>query len=617
MPMEDKRILRYQVLMGFIICSAIGLIFTLAKIQLFNPYYSNKASSITLNQNIIYPPRGLFYDRNGKILVINYPTYDLYVTYKDVSPSMDTNMFCELLHISKETFQSNMEKDWKSGKYSKSIPFVFLKSIPLDVFLPFQENAFRFPGFDGLLRSIREYPQPHGSNFLGYISEVNKDDIDRSDGLYKPGDYIGTAGLEKFYEEEIRGTNGVEFVLKDNLGREVGPFEYGKLDRKANSGLDAILGIDLELQQFGDTLMKNKVGGILAIEPATGEILCQITAPTYNPNLLSIQNNRGLAYAYLLRDSLKPLFDRSSNAKYPPGSIFKPILALIALQEGVLNEHTAHPCSGAYYYKNVSYGCHNHPAPYKLSVALQHSCNSYFIQTFRDLIEIKGFNKPQFGLDLLVKYLNAFGLGKPLYTDVATESGGFIPTSEYYTRLYKTDQWRSTYFVSVGIGQGELLLSTIQMANLAAIIANRGYFFTPHLVKGFNSESILIPEKYRTPNTVPIDKNYFEPVVEGMELAIRGGTASKAYNPEIVTCGKTGTSQNPHGDDHSVFFAFAPRENPKIAIAVYVENAGWGGNVAAPIASLMIEKYLKRKINRLDLQEKMMKIDLISKKPKT
>jgi penicillin-binding protein 2 len=615
--MEDKRIKRYQIVKGLVIVCSATLIITLAKIQLFNPYYSNKASSTTLNQNTIYPSRGLFYDRNGKVLVINYPTYDLYVTYKELMPGMDTTLFCELLHISKETFEENLDKDWSTGKYSRSIPFVFLKSIPPEVFLPFQENSFRFPGFKGLLRSIREYPEPHGANYLGYISEVTKEEIERSDGKYRLGDYIGTSGLEKIYEDAIRGSNGVEFVLKDNLGREVGHFEHGKLDKEAVSGSDIKMSIDIELQKYGDTLMQNKVGGIVAIEPSTGEILCQVTAPTYNPNLLSIHNNRGVAYAYLLKDTLKPLFDRSSNAKYPPGSIFKPILALIAQQEGVLHDYTSHTCTGAYYYKNVSYGCHQHPQPYKLSVALQHSCNSYFIQTFRDLIEIEGFNKPQVGLDILVKYLGAFGLGKPLYTDVSTESGGFIPTSEFYTRMYKTDQWRSTYFVSVGIGQGELQLSTIQMANLAAIIANRGYYYTPHLVKSFIGNQLEIPERFRTQNRVPIDEKYFEPVIEGMEMAVQSGTAYLAYNPEITTCGKTGTSQNPHGESHSVFFAFAPKDHPKIAIAVYVENAGAGGAVAAPIASLMIEKYLNKIVKRKDLEESMIKKSLVPKLAKT
>ena len=283
------------------------------------------------------------------------------------------------------------------------------------------------------------------------------------------------------------------------------------------------------------------------------------------------------------------------------------------MQEGVLTENTPHACTGAYYYRNVSYGCHHHPSPYNLSVALQHSCNSYFIETFRNLIEIKGFDKPKIGLDILSKYLGKFGLGKPLESDLSTENGGFIPTSDYYSRLYKTDNWRSTYIISVGIGQGELQLTTLQMANLAAILANHGYYYVPHLVKQFGNAEKAIPERFRTKITVPINKKYFESVINGMELAVNSGTATLAYNPEISICGKTGTSQNPHGEDHSVFFAFAPKINPKIALAVYVENAGWGGAIAAPIASLIIEKYLKGKISRIELEEKMKKKDLIKK----
>lgn len=617
--MQELQAGKYQVIKILSILCALVLVLALARIQLFNPDYSSRASSITLNQRTIYPARGLFYDRTGKIMVINSPTYDLYVTYKDVSPSMDTALFCSLLQIDKARFESQLEKDWKAKKYSKSVPFIFLKSIPPEIFLPFQENLFRFPGFRGELRSIRAYPVNFAANILGYISEVSDEDIEISEGEYKPGDYIGAAGIEKYYEQDIKGQNGVEFILKDNLGREVGSFEQGKKDRKAISGKDIQLSIDLDLQKFGDSLMKNKVGSIVAIEPSSGELLCMLTAPSYDPNLMSVHNNRGLAYSYLLRDSLKPLFDRSSNAKYPPGSIIKPVLALISLQEGVLSSGTAHPCAGAYYYKTVRYGCHIHPHPFNLSVALQHSCNAYFIQSFRDLIEIKGFSKPKYGLDLLVKYLGNFGLGKPLYSDVVTESNGFIPTPEYYTRLYKTDQWRSTYFVSVGIGQGELELTTLQMANLAAIISNRGFYYTPHLVKAIRSTdgSAVIPEAFQVKHDVSIDKRHFTSVIDGMEMAVRAGTAAKAFFPGIQICGKTGTSQNPHGEDHSVFFAFAPKDKPKIAIAVYVENAGWGGEVAAPIASLMIEKYLNDTISRRELFNRMADKDLISKKPKS
>lgn len=607
----DNRLLRYRIIYGFIILMILVLISFLVKLQLLDPYYTEKANSITLNQTIIQPARGLFYDRNGKLLVINYPAYDIYVSYNKIDKKIDTTALCNLLHITKDKYIELLNKDWSSGKFSKSIPFVFLKNVDVLTFLAFQENLFRFSGFSGSLRPIREYPTPNGANFLGYTSEVSKYDVAANKEIYKSGDYKGVSGIEKKYEHIIRGEKGIKFVLRDNLGRDVEPYLNGSLDQDAVSGMDIQLGIDIELQKYGDSLLSHKVGSIVALDPKTGEILTMNTSPTFDPNLLSINQNRGMAYAELLRNPLKPLFDRSSQAVYPPGSIFKPILALIALQEGVINEHTPHACNGAYYYKSFSYGCHHHPAPYKLSIALQHSCNSYFFQTFRDFIDIAGANKPSVGLDKMVKYLAAFGLGRTLYSDVDAEKSGFIPTSDYYTRLYKTNQWRSTYIISVGIGQGELQLTTMQMANLASIIANRGYYYIPHLVRSFQSNQLLIPENFRTRNIVPVDKKYFDPVIDGMELAVSSGTATLAFDPTLSICGKTGTSQNSHGKDHSVFFAFAPKNDPKIAIAVYVENAGWGGSIAAPIASLMIEKYLNGKVKRKDLQERMCKKDLI------
>ncbi|MBK9271103.1 MAG: penicillin-binding protein 2 [Saprospiraceae bacterium] len=609
---EDKKwrilVAQFSILLAFIVCGV-----TLAKLQLLDPYYSNKANATTLTQKTIYPARGLFYDRYGKLLVINYPAYDIMVTHRDVPPNFDTTSFCQLLGISTEDFIQGLDKDWKSGKYSKSVPFVFLKNVESRVYQKFQENLYRFPGFTGVLRAIREYTEPNGAHYLGYMGEVSRQILNEEGTDYRPGDYLGVTGLEKQYEAFLKGTKGVNFVIRDKLGREVGSFENGRLDRKAVSGSDLILSIDLELQKYGEKLMQDKLGSIVAIEPSTGEILCLVSSPNYDPNLLNFNKYRGRNYAYLLSDTLKPLFDRSASAVYPPGSIFKPILALAAMQEKVLNENSYHACSGAYYYKTVSYGCHRHPAPRNLSIALQHSCNSYFIQTFRDLIEINGFSKPNEGLDLLVKYLGYFGLGKPLLSDVTTENGGFIPTSDFYSRMYKTDRWRSTYIISVGIGQGELQLSTMQMANLAVILANRGFYFTPHLIKGFKDSDHQIPIEFRTEKRVPIDRKYFKPVVEGMEMCVRAGTATKAFEKNLSICGKTGTSQNPHGDDHSVFFAFSPKDHPKIAIAVYVENAGWGGEVAAPIASLMIEKYLTDSIARKDLEEKMIKKDLIHK----
>ncbi len=593
---KDKKLKFISLRIILIICGVL-LISILARYQLLDPFYTDKANATTLIQKTIEPSRGLFYDRKGKILVINYPAYDLYATYKNINEDMDTGKFCSLLNITKEAFIENLNKDWSSKIYSKSVPFIFLKNIEPETFLRFQENIFQFPAFTPYLRSVREYPWPHGAHFLGYMSEVKKSDIENESDDYRLGDYIGVNGLEKQYEDYIKGSKGVKFILRDKLGQEVGTYQNGKLDRSAEAGADLFLSIDMDLQKYGEELLQNKSGSIVAIEPETGEILALVSSPNFNPNLLSVNRNRGRDYFHLLSDTTKPLFDRSASAVYPPGSIFKPILALIAQQEKVLYRNTAHTCNGAYYYKTVSYGCHHHPSPNNISVALQHSCNAYFIQTFRDLIEIKGFNKPKEGLDILTRYLGYFGLGKPLYSDVATENGGFIPTSEYYSRLYKTDNWRSTYIISVGIGQGELQLTTLQMANLAAIIANRGYYITPHLVRGFNHSDQLIPENLRTKYIIPIEKEYYVPVIDGMEEAVRAGTAKKGYYEPISICGKTGTSQNPHGEDHSVFFAFSPKNKPKIALAVYVENAGWGGDVAAPIGSLIIEKYLHDSIS--------------------
>ncbi|MEO6190228.1 MAG: penicillin-binding transpeptidase domain-containing protein [Saprospiraceae bacterium] len=609
---QDKKEKYFIVKAFLILCSGI-LISVLAKFQLFDPIYATKANATTLIQKTIDPARGLFYDRNGKILVINYPAYDLYVTYKNMKPGFDTSKFCQLLRISKESFFENLEKDWSSKMYSKSVPYIFLKNIEPETFLRFQENLYEFPAFQPYLRSVREYPSPNGAHFLGYMSEVNRSIIEQSHGEYRIGDYIGVNGLEKQYEDYIKGTKGVQFVLRDKLGQQVGSYEKGRLNKAAESGADLRIGIDIELQKYGEKLLTGKSGSIVAIEPATGEILAMVSSPNFNPNLLSVNRNRGRDYAILLSDSSKPLFDRSSSAVYPPGSIFKPILALIAQQEGVLHANTAHTCNGAYYYKTMSYGCHHHPTPYNISVALQYSCNAYFIQTFRDLIEKNGFNKPKEGLDILTYYLGLFGLGKPLYSDVATENGGFIPNSDYYSRLYKTNNWRSTYIISIGIGQGELQLTTLQMANLAAIIANRGYYITPHLLKQLSNENFVFPENLMTKHIIPIEDKYFDPVINGMELAVSSGTATKAYYDKITICGKTGTSQNPHGEDHSVFFAFAPKINPKIALAVYIENAGWGGDVAAPIGSLIIEKYLQDTISRKTLESKMIELKVKQK----
>ncbi|MEL6864614.1 MAG: penicillin-binding transpeptidase domain-containing protein, partial [Bacteroidota bacterium] len=409
---------------------------------------------------------------------------------------------------------------------------------------------------------------------------------------------------------------GTKLVLKDNLGREVGPYKGGRLDSVAISGADLISSLDIDLQSYGEELMRNKTGSIVAIEPASGEILAMISSPTYDPNLLTINRDRGAAFNALLQDSLKPFFDRSVMAKYPPGSIFKSVVALVAMQEGVLDPNRGITCNSGYYYNGTVRKCHAHPYPYNVEVAMQHSCNAYFFQVLRDLVDKNGFYNPHPGLDTFVNYLYDFGLGQPMGVDIPNEQAGNVPTSSYYDFLYPRNKgsWYSPTIMSIGIGQGEIQMTTLQMANLAAIIANRGYFYVPHLLKGFKNGDFEIPEQFLERKEVPIDKPYFDPVINGMEKVVLGGTGVVAQIPGISVCGKTGTSQNPHGKDHSVFFAFAPKENPKIAIAVYVEHGIWGATYGAPIASLMIEQYLRGEIDpsRKYLETRMLNADLVN-----
>lgn len=597
-----------------VIIAAAVLLVNVAGIQLFSPTYHEKAEATTLDKKILYPSRGLIYDRQQRLMVYNNPIYDIKVNYNQVEPGMDTARFCALLEIEKTEFITRMEKDWSSPQFSKSVGYIFMQNVSPLVFTRFQEYLYEFPGFYFELRNVRGYKEPHAAHLLGYISEVDKATVAGMGGVYSQGDYIGVSGIEQVYESYLRGEKGVAYVFKDNLGRVVGEVSEGKLDSSAVSGKDIILSIDLDLQKYGEMLMAGMKGSIVAIEPGTGEILTMVSAPNFDPSLLTIHKGRSEAFNHLLQDTLKPLFDRSVMAAYPPGSIFKPVLALVALQEGVLTPNRTIYCNGGYNYKYFKYGCHNHPTAYNVPMALQHSCNAYFFQVFRDVVESEGFSQAEIGLTKLNSYLNEFSLGKQLHVDLPNEKAGFLPGINYYDNLYEKGQWRSTYIMSLGIGQGELQLTTLQMANMAAIIGNRGVYFTPHLIKEFKDPNTPVPVEFLQPNKVSIDDKHFTPVIDGMEKAVRMGTATSAYIPGISVCGKTGTSQNPHGKDHSVFYAFAPKENPKIAIAVYVENAGWGGSVAAPIASLMIEKYLNGEISqgRKWLEQRMLDMDLVA-----
>lgn len=597
-----------------VILAAALLLVKVASIQLFNPSYHEKAEATTLDKKVLYPSRGLVYDRNDRLMVYNNPIYDIRVTFNQIDPGMDTTLFCRLLEIDRDEFITRLDKDWSNQQFSKSVGLVFMQNVSPRVFTRFQEYLHEFPGFYFELRNVRGYPEPHAAHLLGYISEVDKQVVALSEGTYTQGDYIGVTGIEQQYESQLKGEKGVSYVFKDNLGRIVGSVSEGRLDSSAVTGKDLMLTIDLELQKYAEQLMQGKSGSIVCIEPETGEVLTMVSAPAFDPSILTIHKGRSEAFNMLVQDTLKPLFDRSLMAAYPPGSIFKPVLALIAMEEGVLKLNRRISCNGGYSYKYYHYGCHNHPTAYNVPMAIQHSCNAYFFQTFRDVVEIEGFQEPELGLTRLNSYLTQFGLGQTLGIDLPSEKAGNLPGIDFYDRLYGKGQWRSTYIMSLGIGQGELQLTTLQMANLAAVLANRGYYVTPHVLRGFK-DGTTVPAGLTKQQRVSISSGHFDTVIEGMRRAVRAGTAVAAYIPGIEVCGKTGTSQNPHGDDHSVFYAFAPADNPRIAIAVYVENAGWGGTVAAPIASLMIEKYLTGDImaSRKWLEKRMLEMEMKTK----
>lgn len=615
--MEKGAGIKNSVIYFVVICAGL-LVAKAAQLQVLDTKYKEQAKRATLDKNILYPSRGLVWDRNNKLLVTNTPLYDIDVIYRNVK-HIDTSEFCKLLQIDESTFVSALNKDWSKPQYHKSVPFTFLQKIKPEQFTVFQEHLYKFPGFYPKLRNIRSYPHTYAANVLGYLGEVNQSQIDRENSLYKAGDYIGVNGIERKYEEYLKGRKGITYVLKDNLGREVGTYENGRLDSLATPGDDLYTSLDLDLQGYAEELLKNKRGSVVAIEPSTGEILAMVSAPSYDPNLIALDKNRGVAFDSLLRDTInRPFLDRSTMALYPPGSIFKPIMSLIALQKGILYANKTIYCDGEYELDSRGLSvqkCHAHPTPYNLGIALEHSCNSYFYQTMRDFVNQYGYQSPGKGLDTLVNYLFDFGLGKSLGADVISENDGYLPDSKFYDKVYRREVngWRATYILSVGIGQGELQVTTLQMANLASIIANRGYFYTPHIVKAFSTKREIDP-KYETKHTVRINKEHFDPVILGMYKAVTTGTAYAGYVPGLDICGKTGTSENPFGKDHSVFFGFAPMNNPKIAIAVYVENAGWGGAIATPIGSLVIEKYLNGEISerRKYLENRMKEFDLLT-----
>ncbi|WP_116124964.1 penicillin-binding protein 2 [Lewinella sp. IMCC34183] len=585
-------------------------------LQVVSDAWRTRAESVGNSQIDQYPARGLMLDRNGKLLTINEPIYQIELTYNQFSPraaTFDTTRFCELLGITRRYFEEAIPDTW-GGKYSPSKPFTFLANVSPSVYATFQENLFQFPGFSATLRSSRNYPHSVAAHLLGYMGEVSQRTIDAGAGRYVSGDYHGISGLEYQYESVLRGDKGRRLVYRDRLGREAGEVLDGALDEDATVGTNLVTTIDLDLQEYGEKLMVNKIGSIVAIEPATGEILSMISAPTYDPRSLRIGRDRGRSFVELQHDTLQPLLNRAINGKYPPGSPFKTLVALIAMETGTLTPDRGIACYGGFTSGGrVLLGCHNHPMCRTVEDAIAQSCNGYFVTAWLENINRYGGLTPERGLDEFNDYLYQFGLGNKLGIDFPGEVAGNVPTSEYYTKRFARDQfWRAIWIRSLAIGQGEYELTALQTANMAAAIANRGHWYTPHLVKEVQEGNQglarrLDPERH----DIDISREHFETVVRGMRKTVTEGTARIADVPGIEVCGKTGTIQNSHGD-HSSFVAFAPADDPKIAIMVYVENGGFGGTVAAPIASLMIEKYLHGEISdkRQWVEQRMLEKDM-------
>lgn len=603
---------RKFVVSSIMIAAIAAILLRLFFIQVVDSSYKVTASNNVLHYVTQYPARGIIFDRKNEVLVSNQAAYDLMIIKNQVK-AFDTLEFARLLSITKEQVQENFKSMMRSRYFSAYKQYPFIKQISAKDYARFQEKMFLFPGFFVQARTLRTYPFNIAGGLFGYVGEVDESVLERKP-YYKRGDYIGINGLEKTYEEQLRGQKGVSIYMVDVHNQIKGSYADGKYDTIAVPGKNINLSIDAELQAYGEKLMVNKLGSVVAIEPSTGEILALVSSPSYDPELL-VGRVRTNNFKDLQSDPLKPLFNRASMAMYPPGSTFKLINGLIGLQEGVLRPEMRYPCHGGYPYGR-GVGCHEHRSPLDLIHSVENSCNAYFCYVFRNIVDNPKYSSPAEALGEWRRYVQSFGFGKRLGSDVANELNGIVASPELYNRIYGKNAWKSITIVSLSIGQGELGITPLQMANMSAILANRGHYYTPHLVKRIDGDKGIDP-KFKVKHQTLIDTALFRPIVEGMYLAVNGepgsgATARRAAVPGLDICGKTGTAQNPHGDDHSIFIAFAPKDNPKIAIAVYVENGGFGATYAAPIASLMIEKYLKDSLSRPELEKFLLDANLMN-----
>lgn len=583
---------RRYVIAGIFIALVLILLARLFYVQVIDDRYFLYASQNVVRKSIKYPARGPILDRTGKILVQNEPVYDIMVVPKQVKP-FDTVEFCKLLSIDTAGFNKRMIKARKYSPYRSS---AFEKQLTPQTYAAFLERMSEFPGFSPVQHPVRTYPDSAAAQFLGYIGEATDAIIKRSKGYYNPGDYVGITGVEKSYETVLRGQRGVENMMVDSRNVRKGSYANGMYDTAAVAGQRLISSLDMKIQKLGEKLMTNKVGSIVAIEPSTGEILCFVSSPTYDPNLL-VGRERGNNAAKLYHDPYKPFFTRPVQAYYPPGSSFKPLSALIGLQEGLIKPTDTYNCIGYYMAGNHRVKCTHVHGTVNLAGAIAGSCNGYFNMVFAKVLNAQGGKNTDDSYTRWKASVNKFGFGERLGVDIPSEGKGLVPTANYYDKIYRKGGWRSTTVASLAIGQGELLATPLQLANIEATIANHGFYYKPHLIKAIGEQQV-IKKEYTVKNYVGIDAQYFEPVINGMQSVVDYGTGQGSKIPGIVMCGKTGTAQNPHGKNHSLFVAFAPRDNPKIAIAVVVENSGDGGTWAAPIASFIVEQYLKGSISK-------------------
>lgn len=604
---------RKYVIGGFVVVIVLIYLIRLFNLQVVDSTYKDSAESNAYLRKAVYPARGIMYDRDGRLVVFNQQAYDVMMIPKDVQ-EFDTLDFCAALGLTPEQLKekfADMRDKRINPNYSAYLPQRLIAHLTPEEYGRLQERLYRFPGFYIQRRILRRYNYECAANVLGNIREVNAEDV-KANPYYSAGDYTGDLGVEKSYEQYLRGEKGVEVLIRDAYGKIQGKYEDGAHDKAAIPGKNLTLSLNIELQQYAESLMVNKKGAIVAIEPSTGEILCMVSAPSYNPNAL-IGKERGKNYRAMVNDPDKPLFDRALMGAYPPGSTFKPGQGLILLQEGIVSLGTCYPCSRGFVNGGLRVGCHPHSSPIALKPALQTSCNAYFCWGFKAMVDRRSkYGSSAEAFEVWKKHLVSMGYGYKLGIDLPAESRGFLPNAKFYNKVYGEGHWSANSIISVSIGQGEILATPLQIANVCATIANRGWFITPHVVKAIQGEKL--PEIYTEKRFPTINASHYLPVAEGMRMAVLGGTCKGANLADIEVAGKTGTAQNPHGPDHSAFMGFAPYDRPKIAVAVYVENAGYGATFGVPIGSLIIEKYLNGHISpsRKYVEERMIHSNTIS-----